>query len=151
LVHFIKFSFYLLLIYFVKEIIMKIQLLTAATILALASTSVYAGGGRHHNSSGISNDSTHAMAVGKSTSGGASSSSGFFGSSAGSSYMTVDAGRAIAGSIVLEGGACACDLDGLRNKSRGAIAVGNATAGSIHINTAVASRSGGGDDDRPRR
>ncbi len=66
-----------------------------------------------------------------------STSNGYHGYGGGStsSYLTVDAGRAIAGSIVLEGDACACDFDDLKNRSRNAIAVGNATAGSIHINT----------------
>ncbi|GAA0398689.1 hypothetical protein GCM10009133_04420 [Cocleimonas flava] len=113
---------------------MKIQLLTAVAILALGVTSAYAGGGRHHGGGGgtdLSNKSKNALAIGKSSSGG--SSSGLLGSS--SSYLNVSAGRAIAGSIVLEGGACACDFDDVKNRSKNAIAVGNATAGSIHINT----------------
>ena len=35
-----------------------------------------------------------------------------------SNYLKFDAGRAIAGSIVLEGGACACDFKAVEKQSR---------------------------------
>ena len=119
---------------------MKIQLLTALTVLALSATTAHAEKSYGYSSgTDITNNSRNALAIGKSTAGGSSTSNGAFGIGGGSSshYLTVDAGRSIAGSIVLEGGACACDFDDIKNTSRNAIAVGNATAGSIHINTMV--------------
>ncbi|MEB8432326.1 hypothetical protein OO007_08805 [Cocleimonas sp. KMM 6892] len=115
---------------------MKIQLLTAAVVIALTSSTAFAG--KHHGSKGggtdLSNKSKNALAIGDST--GASSSLGFNVNSSG--------GRAIAGSIYLTGGACACDFDKIKNRSKNAIAVGQATAGSVHVDTAM----GGGP--RPR-
>lgn len=106
---------------------MKIQLLTAVTIFALSATSAQAMRGSGSAPGGITNDSTGALAIGGET---------LLGSS---SYYSSDVaynngGRAIAGSIYLEGDACACELGAVSNTSVDAVAIGSATAGSIHVN-----------------
>lgn len=106
---------------------MKIQLLTAVTILALSATTAQAGGGKSSGTD-LSNKSNNALAIGNTV--GSSNALGGF-------NITSSGGRAVAGSIYLEGGACACDFDNVKNRSKNAIAVGRATAGSIHVNTMV--------------
>ena len=114
---------------------MKIQLLTAAVIMAIASTSAFAGGGRSHGGGGLTNNSSNNLAVGGDTllvgveSRRHGADEGFLAFNSG--------GRAIAGSIYLEGDACACDLGKVSNRSRNNIAIGEATAGSIHVNAAM--------------
>lgn len=120
---------------------MKIQLVTAATVLAFSSTAFGLGMGGHHGGrpgTTIDNKTKNSIAVGKMQTGGASSHSlsgpyGGSGSAASNSYLSVDAGRAIAGSIVLETDACACDYKSVKNRSKNNIAIGNATAGSVHL------------------
>jgi len=102
---------------------MKIQLLTAVTVLTLSATTAQAG--KSHGTD-LTNNSRNALAIGESA-GGAGALGGF--------GIDYSGGRAIAGSIYLTGDACACDFDDIKNRSRNAIAVGEATAGSIHVNT----------------
>ncbi|WP_299873907.1 hypothetical protein [uncultured Cocleimonas sp.] len=108
---------------------MKIQLLTAAVVIAFTSTAAFATGGKPngpkpmpHKGATLTNNSTNALAIGSST-GSANGLGGF--------TITTSGERAVAGSIYLEN--CACDFDSVSNTSNGAIAVGAATAGSIHV------------------
>ena len=111
---------------------MKIQLLTALTVLALSVTTAQAGrSGGHKSGTDLTNNSKNALAIG----GKASASSSYRGKNGGKDTLDGTGGRAIAGSIYLTGGACACDFDDVKNRSKNAIAVGNATAGSIHVST----------------
>lgn len=110
---------------------MKIQLLTAAVILALTSTTAFAG--KSHGSS-IKNNTRNSMAVGGDTlivTAGHRQGLGL-------SYNS--GGRAVAGSVYLEGDACACDFKSIVNNTRNNIAIGEATAGSVHINKAMSKR-----------
>ena len=104
---------------------MKIQLLAALTILTFSATTAQARGNGQAPSGGsvISNDSKNALAIGDAS-----------GSGHGIN-ITESGGRAVAGSIYLTGAACNCDFESLTNVSRNAMAVGNATAGSIQIST----------------
>jgi len=109
---------------------MKIQLLTAVTVLALSS-SAFAGGGKGHGpkpQTNLNNMSNNSLAVGGETLIGSADLTGL-------DLAYNRGGRAIAGSIYLEGGACACDFGNIKNVNRNAIAVGRATAGSVHVNT----------------
>lgn len=111
---------------------MKVQLLTAVAILALTSTSAFATKGygpkpQPASKTTLDNYSKNALAIGDTA------------GSAGSGYtgFTIDSsgGRAVAGSILLTGGACACEFDTIINTSHNAIAVGDALAGSIQVST----------------
>lgn len=110
---------------------MKVQLLAAVTILAFTSTAALASGKGHgpkpQSKTTLDNYSKNALAIGDTA------------GSAGSGYtgFTIDSsgGRAVAGSILLTGGACACEFDTVINTSHNAIAVGNALAGSIQVST----------------
>lgn len=105
---------------------MKVQLLTAVAILALSATTAHAG--KRSHGTDLTNNSKNALAIGDSQ-GGAGALGGF--------SIEKSGGRAIAGSIYLTGGACACDFDDVKNRSRNAIAIGKATAGSIHVDTSM--------------
>lgn len=100
---------------------MKTQLFVAAMVLALGSTTASA----HRSGGSISNTSTNALAVGGETLIGSADWDGVdLGYNRG--------GRAIAGSVYLDD-ACNCKFKSIKNNSRNAIAVGKATAGSVHI------------------
>jgi len=106
---------------------MKIRTLTAVTLLALfASTSASAG----RLVVNTTNNSTDAIAVGGST----LSTYSLFG------FSGVDlelGGRALAGSVSVnaDGVGCGCDrVITVKNDSSGAIAIGQASAGSTMIN-----------------
>lgn len=126
---------------------MKIQhILTAAVIIALTSTSAFADRGMgkkggttlknvSHNNLAVGGD-TLIVAVGYRQGYKGTSGEGFLAYNSG--------GRAIAGSIYLEGDACDCDFKSLVNKTHNNIAIGEATAGSIHVNKAMKKGYGGG-------
>jgi len=99
---------------------MKIQLLAAVTVLALSATTAQAS---RSSGTDITNDSKNALAIGETT------------GAVHGAAIKYSGGRAIAGSVVLEGDACACEFNKLNNTSKNAVAVGAATAGSIHIAT----------------
>lgn len=114
---------------------MKIQLLTAATILTLSTSAFSMGGGSGHGpapQTNVSNNATNSLAIGGETLIGAAAI-GAGGAAGALAYN--DGGRAVAGSVYLQGSACNCDFGQLTNTSVNAIAVGTATAGSIHVNT----------------
>ena len=110
---------------------MKTQLLVAAVILALTSTTAFAG--KSHGSKGgtIQNNTRNSLAVGGDTLIVTASHRGGLGLAYNSG------GRAVAGSVYLEGDACACNFKSIKNNSRNNIAIGEATAGSVHINKAM--------------
>lgn len=110
---------------------MKIQIIVAAAILAFVSTSAFAGGGRHQSKGTyVDNDARNSTAI-------MSSRGGSDHDRKGNDGRDGARGLAIAGSIVLEGGACACDFSAVKNKSRDAKAIGSgAIAGSVLVNTA---------------
>lgn len=103
--------------------------LSLATLLAAASTAALAtnnGGGKLI----ILNDSKDAVAVGGELIAGSQSSSLF---NEDASLLGFSGERAHAGSVVVNG--CPCrEKTIVLNKSRGALAVGAATAGSVEIN-----------------
>ena len=110
---------------------MKVQLLAAVTILAFTSTAALASSGKGYgpkpkSKTTLDNYSSNALAIGDSA--GHSGALGGFG-------IDYSGGRAVAGSILLTGGACACEFDTIINTSHNAIAVGNALAGSIQVST----------------
>ena len=113
---------------------MKIQLLTAVAVLTL-STSAFAGGGPSHGpapQTNVSNNATNSLAIGGETLIGAAA----IGASGAAGALAYNSGgRAVAGSVYLEGNACNCDFGSIKNVSKNSIAVGTATAGSIHVNT----------------
>jgi len=112
---------------------MKIQLIVAASVLALSSSAFAGKGHGPKPQTNVNNNSTNALAIGGETLVGAGVIVPGVGGAAALGYN--NGGRAIAGSVYLEGNACACDFGNLKNKSMNAIAVGQATAGSIHVNT----------------
>lgn len=107
---------------------MKIQLLAAA-LLALSSSTFASSYGPAPT---VTNNSTDALAVGGETLLAAGQQVGY---SSGAEIAYNHGGRAIAGSIYFEGDACSCDFGDILNNSTGAVAIGAATAGSIHVNT----------------
>ncbi len=109
---------------------MKIQVLTAAAlVIALSSTTAFAGKS-HGKAPKLTNNATNSLAIGDTVVG-----EGYISDTSAGLGFGAAGGRAIAGSIYLENGACNCKLGDMKNTAKNSIAVGNATAGSIHINT----------------
>lgn len=103
--------------------------LSIAASLTLAAGIANAGGG-HGGDLIIMNDSKDAVAVGGEMIAGSSSESIF---SSSDSFLYASGKRANAGSVVVNG--CPCRKDTIiLNKSRGALAVGAANAGSVVLN-----------------
>lgn len=104
--------------------------LSIAAVLAAASTAASA-----HNRGGgkliVMNDSKDAVAVGGEMIAGSASASIF---SSSESILQASGKRANAGSVVVNG--CPCRKDTIViNKSRGALAIGAANAGSVVLNS----------------
>ena len=96
---------------------MKIQLITAAALLALFTASTASA----HKSLTATNNARNSIAIGGAVSGG-----GGWGGAGG----TVSGSRAVAGSIMVKGCGCGGKTT-LNNTSVNALAIGKATAGSI--------------------
>jgi hypothetical protein len=116
---------------------MKTQLLAATVIIALTSTSAFAG--KSHSDKGgstLKNNTRNSLAVGGDT------LIVTAGHRQGLGLAYNSGGRAVAGSIYLEGDACACDFKSVVNNTRNNIAIGEATAGSVHVNKTMSKGHG---------
>ncbi len=109
---------------------MKIQVLTATALVFALSSSTALAGKSHGKAPKLTNKATNTLAIGDTVVGGFYASESYAEAGFGAA-----GGRAVAGSIMLEGSACKCRLGDMKNTARNTIAVGNATAGSIHVNT----------------
>lgn len=109
---------------------MKIQLLTATAILAMFTATTASAGKLTINTY---NDATNSVAVSNALGVAAAGGSGGF---AGNLGLTIDDGRAIAGSVSVnaDGRKCNCKIKvDVDNRSQNAVAVGGSTAGSTVV------------------
>ena len=109
---------------------MKIQVLTATAILALFTATTASAGKLVINST---NSSNGAVAVGDTI-----VAAGVIGPSGAAGFVGAAGGRALAGSVQINNGyncdSCGTTKVNVTNSSNGAVAVGNASAGSTTIN-----------------